>query len=342
VRASQAVPPEDWRPVATMGLAFLAVMPMAVWLAAPFQAEAPEVPQDPTSGGNAALLVLGSVVFVALAIGMAVLVLWAMRTGRHKIVQGIVLGGVAVAILVVLARPVLVLARYFGADLAWLLGLAVAAGVAAVLYRRPSWAVLNAVGIVMAAGVAGLTGAVLGVTPLLFLLVAVAVYDQVAVKRTKHMQKLARAATDLRLPIALRFGGPARPVAKRAAVSGGSAPAAPRPPSASAGPRPAAAPPAEPPLPRPPRRQAPPMSLLMGIGDLVFPTALVVAAADPQHAWGWGPAVVAGLGVLAGYALVVRAAVKGDAQPGLPLLNAGAILGFFAGLVAATGSARFW
>ncbi len=80
----------------------------------------------------------------------------------------------------------------------------------------------------------------------------------------------------------------------------------------------------------------------MGIGDLVFPTALVVAAADPAQGWGLVPAAVAGLGVLVAYLVLVRQALRGEAQPGLPYLNAGAVMGFLAGLGAATGSLVFW
>jgi presenilin-like A22 family membrane protease len=374
-----------------MGLAFVIVMPLAVWTAWPFMLDEAEVPQDP-SGGNSVWFIVGALGFVALAVAMAVFILWAVRTGRHKILQGMVLTAVAVALLMVLARPILLLTPYLGPDVPWLLGMAVCGVAAWRLWKVPDRRVLNGVAIVVGAGVAGLTGALLGVTPLLFLLVAIALYDQVAVKKTKHMQKLAKATMDLRLPVALQLGGPAEP--RRSKARAASAPA-----STPADPPPTPNPPtdtganaslvefqlveppagpAAPAAPTPPNPAAPPAAdtqptdvadgermrgsssaaraaaparvvqrraapfMLLGLGDLVFPSALVAAASDPRNGWGWGPAVACGIGVLVGYALLGRIAWKGAAQPGLPLLNGGAVVGFFAGLLLATGSLRFW
>lgn len=339
------------RAIGGMGLAFVLVMPLAVWLARPFQAARPsELPQDPTDPVSAASIALGALLFVALAAAMAAFVIWAVRTGRHRIIQGMVLAAVAVALLVVLARPALWLVPYLGTDLPWLLALAAATAIAVLLGIRPSWGLLNATSFLVAAGVAALTGAILGVTPLLVLLAFVAVYDHIAVHRTGHMQKLARAATQLRLPVAMNFGAPPRerPLFRRplAGRPGAEAPG-------TAG-TPGAGLPAPPPVDRPssrrrdaasgtpPRRRPERHGILMGIGDLVFPTALVVAAADPVRDWGWAPAGVAGAGILVAYVFLVRQALKGEAQPGLPYLNAGAILGFMAGLGAATGSFVFW
>ncbi|MFC7073231.1 presenilin family intramembrane aspartyl protease PSH [Halovenus rubra] len=83
--------------------------------------------------------------------------------------------------------------------LAW--GGAVAIGLA--LYLYPEWYVIDATGIVMGIGAAGLFGINFGILPALVLLSALAVYDAISVYGTEHMLTLASGAMDMKVPVVL-------------------------------------------------------------------------------------------------------------------------------------------
>jgi len=84
-----------------------------------------------------------------------------------------------------------------------LLSLIISGGLTIVLYKFPEWYVIDIVGIIIGAGAASIFGISLAIFPTLLLLVLLAVYDYIAVYRTKHMVALAEGVMDLRLPILL-------------------------------------------------------------------------------------------------------------------------------------------
>jgi presenilin-like A22 family membrane protease len=67
-------------------------------------------------------------------------------------------------------------------------------------------------------------------------------------------------------------------------------------------------------------------ALYMGLGDAVIPGVLVASAA---HFVGYAPAVGALVGALVGFVFLMRKVAEGEPHAGLPLLNGGAIAGFF-------------
>jgi len=81
--------------------------------------------------------------------------------------------------------------------------LVVAGGLAVALLVYPEWYVVDAVGVVVGMGAAGLFGISFGLGPALLLLVALAVYDAVSVYGTEHMLTLASGVMDLKLPVVL-------------------------------------------------------------------------------------------------------------------------------------------
>ncbi len=176
------------------------------------------------------------------------------------------------------------------------------------LWIEPQWYVIDTAGFLAAGSLIALLGVSFGILPAFILLIALAVYDAIAVYRTKHMISLADAVTEMRLPILMVMPSSAgydytqapslqaqraRPVGEREAT-------------------------------------------FMGLGDVVIPGTLVVSA------FVWLPAVpiVGGLGAnlwvavgalvgsLVGYAFLMRAAGSGNPQAGLPFLNGGAIGGY--------------
>ncbi len=179
------------------------------------------------------------------------------------------------------------------------------------LYKYPEWYVVDIVGIIIGAGASTMFGISLAIFPTLLLLVVLAVYDYIAVYRTKHMIALAEGVMDLKLPILLvvpkhwRYSFLTEKFDKH-------------------------------------EREA----FFMGLGDAVMPTLLVVSAnvfvqAPPYMIPFVGavnlPALGAIAGTFLGFAVLMGLVIRGKPQAGLPFLNSGVILGYVAGsLIAAT------
>jgi presenilin-like A22 family membrane protease len=176
------------------------------------------------------------------------------------------------------------------------------------LWIEPQWYVVDAAGFLAAGALIALLGISFGILPVFILLIALAVYDYIAVYRTKHMISLAEVVTEMRLPILMVMPSSAgydytqapsfnvqrdRPVEEREAT-------------------------------------------FMGLGDVVIPGALVASA----YIWLPNHPVLAGVGAnlwvalatiagsLFGYTLLMRRALSGNPQAGLPFLDGGAIAGY--------------
>jgi presenilin-like A22 family membrane protease len=76
-----------------------------------------------------------------------------------------------------------------------------ALGLGAALYFYPEWYVIDAAGIIMGIGAAGLFGINFGILPALVLLTALAVYDAISVYGTEHMLTLASGMMEMRVPV---------------------------------------------------------------------------------------------------------------------------------------------
>ncbi|WP_129115029.1 presenilin family intramembrane aspartyl protease PSH [Halegenticoccus tardaugens] len=210
------------------------------------------------------------------------------------------------------------------------LALALAAGVSLALLAYPEWYVIDAAGVLMGAGAAGLFGISFGLLPAIVLLSVLAVYDAISVYGTEHMLDLASGVMDLRIPVVLvvpltlsyslldddfsdvagRDDSDAETGAadeERGAADGGS-----------------------------PNRDA----FFIGLGDAVMPSVMVASAAFFSPATPLGvpgvpalnlPALASMAGTFVGLAILLRMVMKGRAHAGLPLLNGGAIGGYLLG-----------
>jgi len=193
-------------------------------------------------------------------------------------------------------------------DPALLFASLVSVGLYLALLMEPQWYVVDLAGFLAAGALIAILGISFGILPAFILLVALMVYDAIAVYRTKHMVSLAEAVTDMKLPILMVMPDSAEYDYTHA-------------PSFAE------------------RRAQPPEErsvLFMGLGDVVFPGVLVVSAfvwlpGSPAFL-GMGAnlwaAVGALLGSLVGYAVLMRLVLGGNPQAGLPLLNGGAIVGY--------------
>jgi presenilin-like A22 family membrane protease len=185
---------------------------------------------------------------------------------------------------------------------------AIAVTILLALWIEPQWYVVDTAGFLAAGALIALLGISFGILPVFILLVALAIYDAIAVYRTKHMISLADVVTEMRLPILMVMPSSAgydytqapslneqreMPVEEREAT-------------------------------------------FMGLGDVVIPGALVVSAFIwlPSHpvVLGLGAnlwaALAAIVGSLVGYGLLMRRALSGNPQAGLPFLNGGALCGY--------------
>ena len=180
----------------------------------------------------------------------------------------------------------------------------------ALLVVYPEWFIIDAVGVLVAAGASALFGVSLAIVPTLILLILLAVYDYISVYKTKHMIKLAEGVMDLKMPIMFvmprRLGYSFRE-SKGLPREGG-------------------------------EREA----YFMGLGDAVMPTMLAVSATafHPELPKLLGflnvPALGAILGTLVSYVVLMYVVVAlKKPQAGLPFLCTGAIVGFLLGCLAA-------
>ncbi len=179
----------------------------------------------------------------------------------------------------------------------------------ALLVLYPEWYIIDTVGVMVAAGASALFGVSLAVLPTIVLLVLLAVYDYIAVYKTKHLLKLAEGVMDMKMPIMFvmpRRWGYSYREARGLPKEGG-------------------------------EREA----YFMGLGDAVMPTILAVSAnafLSAPRLLGFVnlPALGTMLGTLASYIVLMYIVVElKKPQAGLPFLCTGAIAGFLLGCLAA-------
>ncbi|MHC1631834.1 MAG: presenilin family intramembrane aspartyl protease PSH [Methanotrichaceae archaeon] len=175
------------------------------------------------------------------------------------------------------------------------------------LHFYPEWYVIDLVGLLVCAGVSTLFGLSMAPLPVLLLLVVLAVYDAISVYKTRHMMTLAEGAIDVKAPllfiVPLKGGYSFRKEGIGSSKDRG--------------------------------------AYLLGLGDAVIPTVMVISAnwflvAPQYNLAGIGinvPALGAMLGTYLGF-IALSMTPREKPQAGLPFLNGGAILGFLIGSLA--------
>ncbi|MDH3365027.1 MAG: presenilin family intramembrane aspartyl protease [Thermoplasmata archaeon] len=232
------------------------------------------------------------------------LVLYIIKKGKENIVRMIFLGAVAYTMFIVLWATT----SSLGLGVAsLLLSLLATAALTYMLVKKPEWHVIDVTGTIVAIGVIGILGISLQILPVLVLLVALAVYDAVSVYGTKHMVALADGVTQMKLPILLVVPKKLsysyldqKPLRKQIEEGG--------------------------------EREA----MFMGLGDVIIPGVLISSAfycLAQDEILGIGGNLLVSLGTLVGalvgFSILMTFVLKGNPQAGLPLLNGGAIAGYF-------------
>ncbi len=282
-------------------LLFLLVQLGALALVGPFVDAGYQAVDDPADPTN-------SVLYLGAILVMTGFILVVIRLGVESLLRATVILMSALLAWYVFSVAVPTLAGP-GVHPAVPAGLAAAVGVA--LYVHPEWYVIDLAGVVIGAGGAGLFGISFGPLPAIMLLGALAIYDALAVYRTKHMLTLAESVTGLKLPLVLVV-----PLSTDYSFLADEAIADHE-----------GEPPAE--------REA----FFIGLGDTVMPTILVASAVVFLDAPLLGfaglplnlPALAAIVGTHLGLAALLWQVSKGQPHAGLPLLNGGAIAGYLVG-----------
>ena len=281
----------DLAPFVGMGALFVAVPLFALALVPSFDEAGLQATPNPEDPTN-------SLVYFGAILVFTLFILFVVKKGVERILQAIILASVAVLTFYTLSAVVgLVLPGRVSLGVAGVVAVAVAAGVG--LY--PEWYVIDTAGVLMGAAGAGIFGISFGIVPALLLLVVLAVYDAIAVYRTEHMLTLADGVMDLKLPVMFvvprRFGYSFTASEEELAEEGGHD------------------------------------ALFMGLGDAVIPGVLIASAAHFIDVPLAENVAVLGafVGAIVGFGLLMRKVAKGEPHAGLPLLNGGAIVGFFVG-----------
>jgi presenilin-like A22 family membrane protease len=283
-------------PFLVMPLLLLAVEIGSLLISLPVQAAGITAFEDPASMAN-------PFVFIAILLVFTGFLLVLIRFDMKKVIAAII--GFSIFLTFGYIFAALVTAALGTTDIAMVLVLVLSVMATALLYIFPEWYVIDSLGILIGAGVASIFGVSLDILPVIILLVLLAVYDAISVYKTKHMITLAEGVIDLKTPILFV-------VPKRRDYSfirdgigklneGG-------------------------------ERGA----FIIGMGDLIMPSILVVSANVFLQGWRLAgfvnlPALGAMIGSLVGLGVLLSYVASGKPQAGLPPLNGGTILGFMAG-----------
>ena len=186
------------------------------------------------------------------------------------------------------------------------------------LVVHSEWYVVNTTGVLLGAGVCVMLGVTFVPALAILFMVLAAVYDFWAVYKSKHMLDLADTMVGLRLPILLVAPqGSDYSLIEETERAKRPVPTEPRP---------------DPVNTQPSRAKKGSEAMFMGLGDIIFPGMLVLSAIQWLDASAAFEVAMATLvGSLLGYLALMTYVARGKAQAGLPLLNGGAILGYFIG-----------
>lgn len=316
------MPPRRRLVVASVGtvLLFFLIQLGALALVTPFIEagyQAVENPNDPVNSGMyfGAILIATGILLVAIKWRFE----WVLR-----VLVTMICGVLSLYVFLVLIPP------WIAPAFQWVIPIGLAGLVVVVLYVYPEWYVIDAVGVIIGAGGAGLFGISFGPLPAIVLLSGLAVYDAISVYRTKHMLTLAESVTDLKLPLVLVV-----PVRLTYSFLADESIDVTDPTDGDLH-----------------EREA----FFIGLGDTVMPTILVASAAVFSAAqpirFPWLtvnlPALGAAGGTILGLIVLLWLVEKGRPHAGLPLLNGGAIAGYLIasnvvgiGLIEAIGLAPF-
>jgi len=233
-------------------------------------------------------------IFVIIIV-MTVIILIIARYWKKQVIQAIILFAIGYTAFFIFVP----LFGFLPEMLSIIVSLIIAVALVVALYKYPEWYVIDLCGVIVGAGAIAIFGISLSILLVIILLVVLAVYDAISVYQTKHMIDLADTVMDLKLPVLLVV-----PKIRRYSLINETKTLKEK-------------------LKEHEERDA----FFMGLGDIVMPGILVVAA---YHNISNGLPVALSVlgGTLIGFLVLMTFVIKGKPQAGLPLLCSGAILGY--------------
>lgn len=291
----------DILPILLMAGLFVLVDLLAFLVAGPFEAAGAVAFENPSDPFNLAYFFFILLVFT-------IIILLIIKFRKKQALRIIFLGATTLLSIYVI-YPIL---SIFLADALISLGLSITAAAILLiaLVKKPEWYVTNAIALLTGVGAIAMIGISLDISIVIVLLIAMAAYDAFSVYKTKHMIDLADNVMDLKLPV--MFVIPKKrdyslieeTKSLKQKLKDGE------------------------------ERGA----YFLGVGDVVFPGILAVAAFHNLADNGLIIALSVLAGTLLGFIALMTYVVKGKPQAGLPLLCSGAILGYLVGAYLLFGS----
>ena len=276
-------------PVFLMGCLFIIIHGLAMVVAGPFEAAGVEAFENPDDPMNL-------VIFFAIILSITAVILLIAKYWKKRVIQFIILFAVGYTSFYVFF-PLLALVFYEW--IAFFLAIAAALVLTITLFKYPEWYIIDISGIIVGAGAIAIFGISLGILLVLILLIGLAIYDAISVYKTKHMIDLADTVMDLKLPVLMVI-----PKIRHYSLIKETKSLKEK-------------------LEEKEERDA----FFMGLGDIVMPGILVVAAFhSPEGGLPIALSVMAG--TLVGFLVLMTFVMKGKPQAGLPSLCGGAILGY--------------
>lgn len=292
---------QEYVPMLAMAGIILVVQVIALLLAAPMATNDMRAFEDPDSTANA-------IFYIIFVLAFTFVLLMAIKRNMKWIIQLTILLAVGSTMYYVFFA--LLSIANISSLTNNIISITVAAALTILLYKFPEWYVINIIGLIIGAGASAIFGISLSILPVVVLLALLAIYDAIAVYKTKHMIDLAEGVMDLRLPILfvipkhLKYSFIEDSFKKEDGQ----------------------------------KREA----FFMGLGDAIMPTILVVSA-NVFLVQKYGieliagfitiPAIAAMVGTIIGFIALSILVMKGKPQAGLPFLNGGVILGYIAGVL---------
>lgn len=278
-------------PIILMGSLFVLVDLLAFLVVGPFEAAGVVAFENPSDPFNVVYFFLMFLVFT----GVILLII---KFWKKQVLKIIYLGAVTILSVTVFYPLLLfVLPNSFLSSVLSIIGAIV---LLIALIKKPEWYVINTIAIFIGVGTIAFMGISLSVSIIILLLVAMAIYDAIAVYKTKHMIDLADSFIDLKLPV--MFVVPKKrnySLLKEIKT-----------------------------LKEKLKEKGEREAYLLGVGDVVFPGLLAVSAFHTLASNGLLMGISVLIGTLIGYIALMTLVIKGKPQPGLPLLNTGAILAY--------------
>jgi presenilin-like A22 family membrane protease len=286
-------------PILLMGGLFVLIDLLAFWITIPFKAVDFKAFENSGDPFNLVFFFVVLIVFTAVILVIA-------KLGKTRIIQAIFLGSTGLLGIYVF-YPLLVYVVPMEASL--VLSVVFMAIIVGLLVKYPEWYIVDISGIITSVGAIAMIGISLTIFIVIVLLVGMALYDAISVYKTKHMIDLADTLIDLKLPILFvipktrEYSLIKEEKTLKEKLKDGE------------------------------KRDA----FFMGVGDIVIPGILAVAAFYNIAGNGLliGLSVIAG--TLVGFALLMVFVIKGKPQAGLPFLCPGAILGYLISSLLLTG-----